>query len=486
MKFKSSFIFFIIILNLFDFSILDGEESKFAGITLSKSYKELTNHNPCITSRFTAEPCVMEYDNRIYVYGTNDGNMASATTKLDYEKCSSINVMSTSDLVNWSDHGVINVCRFYSNPPVEWTYQSISPSVVHKKINGKEKFFLYFSAGGRCIGVIVSESPIGPWTDPIGSPMRLHEDSYGLYYNDPSAFIDEDGSAYLYYGGGVAYGNNKEDKFRVVKLGNDMTSIEGNIINITAPWSYKDSNINKIGTTYLFSYSIDWSGSPYGMARTAYMTGNNPLGPFNFQGTFFNNPGEFFLPKIDSHHAIIKFKGKYYIFYQSGWLDMQINKKFKGHRTTHVDILPLIGVLYGDVTATLTGVEQIEYINPYQINALYTSAWQAGTSVIGTPGDITCYKRGDWNGVSGVNFSKGAKSITINGGCSKNEGAVVRVSIDSPSGDIIGYVTFPFTSVNFQTSINVTSSLITNVTGIKNIFFVASNDVFLNYYVFST
>lgn len=428
----------------------------------------------------------MEYDNRIYVYGTNDGTIESATSKIDYEECTSINVMSSSDLVNWSDHGVINVCRLNTSPPVKWTYQSCSPSVVHKKINGKEKFFLYFSSNKRFIGVMVSDSPIGPWTDPIRTHISLSESGYGLYYNDPSVFIDEDGSAYLYYGAGERFGNNKVNKLRGVKLDNNMTSIEGKIINITAPWSYRDANINKIGTTYLFSYSIDWSNGPYGMARTAYMTGNSPLGPFNFQGTFFNNPGEFFLPTLDSHHSIIKFKGKYYIFYQSGWLDNKINNKFKGHRTTHVDDLPLIGVLYGDVNATLTGVKQLEYINPYQINELYTSAWQAGTEVIGTPGILTCYKRGDWNGISGVNFSKGAKSITINGGCSKNEGAIVRISVDSPSGDVIGYATFPFTSINFQTTINVTSNLITNITGIKNIFFVASNDLFLHYYVFSS
>ena len=109
MKFKLSFLLYFLILNLFDFSISNDEESKFAGITLSKSFKELKNHNPCITSRFIAEPCAMEYDNRIYVYGTNDGTIESSTTQIDYKKCTSINVMSSSDLVNWSDHGVINV-----------------------------------------------------------------------------------------------------------------------------------------------------------------------------------------------------------------------------------------------------------------------------------------------------------------------------------------------------------------------------------------
>ena len=428
----------------------------------------------------------MEYDNRIYVYGTNDGNIESATTQLEYGKCTSINVMSSSDLVNWSDHGEINVCRELTSPPVKWTRECNSPSVAHKKINGKEKFFLYFSTYGRSIGILVSDSPLGPWTDPIDGRLGLYEDKYGFHYNDPSVFIDEDGNGYLYYGGGEYHGNNEVNYLRVVKLGDDMTSIEGNIINITAPWSYGDSYMTKIGTTYLFSYTTDLSRGPYGNQNTVYMTSNSPLGPFNLQGTFFNNPGDTFLPSwADTHHAIIKFKGKYYIFYQCSWLDRQINNKYQGHTTTHVDPLPLRGILFEKANATLTGVEQLGYMDPYQINELLTSAWQAGTEVIGSPGEVTCYKRGDWNGVSGVNFSKGAKSITINGGCPKNEGAVVRVTVDSPSGDVIGYVSFPFTSPNFERYVNVTSNLITSVSGIKNIFFVASNDVFLNYYVFS-
>ena len=232
MKLKSLFIFTLLILKLFKVVISDGEESKFNGISLSKSYKELTYHNPCITSRFTAEPCVMEYNNRLYVYGTNDGSIESCTTQIDYEKSDKINVMSTSDLVNWSDHGEINVCKFYSSPPVQWTSRCNSPSVVHKTINGKEKFYLYFSTIGGNIGVLVSDTPIGPWTDAIGTSMRLYEDKYGPYYNDPSVFIDEDGIAYLYYGGGVDYGNNKSDKLRVVKLSDDMISIKESQINI--------------------------------------------------------------------------------------------------------------------------------------------------------------------------------------------------------------------------------------------------------------
>ena len=470
MKIKSLFIFSLLILILFNLVISEGE-SEFNGISISKSYKEINNHNPCITTKFTSEPGVMEYNGRIYLYGTNDGSLDTSFNQADYRKINTINIMSSADLVNWSDHGTIEV--------VYMTSSCSGPTAVHKTVKGKEKFFLYFSVG-LDIEVMTSDSPIGPWSSAVG--LDLHPINMGLWIYDPAVLIDTDGSAYLYYGGGV---HAKDPQtLRVIKLKEDMISYDGSPINITAPYFYSDSGINKIGNTYIYSYSTNWLECPYCKGQTAYMTSNNPLGPFTFQGICFKNPGEFFIPSLYSHHAIIYFKGKYYIFYHAQWLDKQLHGRTKGYRATHVDVMPVNGVKLGEAIGTLTGVDQIELVDPYIINTFYTFAWQAGIKVIGDPGEITCYKRGDWTGISGVNFNRGAKSITINGGCSSSKGSTIRITVDSPSGDVIGYVSFPFTSINFQISINVTSE-INNVKGVKNIFFVASNDVFLNYYIFS-
>ena len=201
MKLKYLFIFSFFILNLLNVVASD-DESKFKEITLSKSYKELDYHNPCIANKFIAEPGVMEYNNRIYVYGTDDGPISSAGTQKDYQKIFDISIMSSSDLVNWSDHGSIRVAddtTVYDVPIINWGHNCNSPSVVHKTVNGKEKFFLYFAVNSAKIGILVSDSPIGPWKDAKGSALDLVEQYYGHRYNDPSVFIDNDGSAYLYY-----------------------------------------------------------------------------------------------------------------------------------------------------------------------------------------------------------------------------------------------------------------------------------------------
>ena len=484
MKKQSLLIFGLLFLNLISSILsLQAGEADFNGINLAKSFKDLKNHNPCLTQKFTADPGVMEYNGRVYVYGTNDGTLQSNTpANNEYGRINQINVMSSADLVNWSDHGTINVAG--ANGVAKWAGNSWAPTAAHKTVNGKEKFFLYFANNANGIGVLVSDSPTGPWTDPIGRALitRQTPNCNVEWLFDPAVLIDTDGTGYLYFGGGVPNGKQADPQtIRAVKLGNDMTSLDGNAVNINAPWSFEDSGINKIGNTYLYSYCTNWSGGPYGNAKIAYMTGTSPLGPFTYQGTCLNNPGDFFQTVGNNHHTIIAFKNQYYIFYHAEWLNRQAYGSQLGYRTTHVDVMPVNGDRFGDAKGTLTGVNQVGEVDPYELNHFYTSAWQAGIEVYGLGDTATFYNRGDWTGVSGVNFSKGAKSITVNGGSAN--GATVRISTDSPSGPVIGYFTIPSTGDNYKYT-DVTAE-ITGTNGVKNIFFVASGDVVLNNYKFS-
>ena len=47
-------------------------EALFAGITPTASYKADGENNPLFTQRFGADPGVMDYSGRVYVYATND------------------------------------------------------------------------------------------------------------------------------------------------------------------------------------------------------------------------------------------------------------------------------------------------------------------------------------------------------------------------------------------------------------------------------
>jgi arabinoxylan arabinofuranohydrolase len=481
-KCKFLFVFTILLSNLFNFSFQAGE-SDFNGISLAKGFKDLKNHNPCLTQKFSADPGLLEYNGRVYVYGTNDGSLqANTPAKNEYGQIKSINVMSSADLVNWDDHGTIDVAG--SNGVAKWAGNSWAPTACHKKINGKEKFFLYFANNANGIGVLTSDSPTGPWTDPLGKALitRQTPNCNVEWLFDPAVLVDDDGTGYLYFGGGVPSGKEANpNTIRAVKLGDDMISLSGNAVGIDAPWCFEDSGINKVGSTYFYSYCTNWSGGPLGNAKIAYMTSNSPLGPFTYQATCLNNPGDFFGTVGNNHHTIINFKDNFYIFYHAEWLNKQTYGSAIGYRTTHVDVMPFSNGKFGDAKGTLSGVTQLENFDPYKDNRFQTMAWQGGVTVYGLGDTAVAYNRGDWTGISNVDFGTGAKSISINAG-SKN-GATIRISLDSPSGDVIGYVSIPNTGDNWAYT-DVTAE-ISGASGVKNVFFVASDDVVLNSFKFS-
>ena len=435
-----------------------------------------------MTQKFTADPGVMEYNGRLYVYGTNDGYLQdSAPADNDYGKIKQINVMSSDDLVNWFDHGTIDAAG--PNGVAKWAGNAWAPTAAHKTINGKEKFFLYFANNASGIGVLVADSPTGPWRDPLGKLLisRQTPNSNVEWLFDPAVFVDGDGTGYLYYGGGVPNGQTANPKtIRAVKLGNDMTSIVGTPVTIDAPWCFEDSGIHKMGNTYYYSYCTNWDGGPYGNARIAYMTSNNPLGPFTYKGTCFNNPGDFFGTWGNNHHTIIPFNNQYYIFYHAEWLNKQSYGAQKGYRTTHVDVLPTSGAGLGNAKGTLTGVTQLKNFDPYKLNKFSNFAWQAGVSIWGLGDTSTSYNRGEWTGVSRADFWRGANSISIVAGSAN--GAVIKICVGDPSKEGVAYVSIPRTGDNWKFT-EVTAN-VQGLNGVQDIFFVASADVVLNTYQF--
>ena len=211
------------------------------------------------------------------------------------------------------------------------------------------------------------------------------------------------------------------------------------------------------------------------------MTSNNPLGPYTFQSTIFNNPGDFFGTVGNNHHTIIKFKNNFYIFYHAEWLNKEVYGSMLGYRTTHVNLMNFSNGQFVNSKGNLQGVAQLENFNPYQKNGFNTMAWQGGVNVYGLGDTSVAYNRGDWTGISNVDFGQGPKSISINAG--SKSGSTIRISVDSPTGPVIGYVTIPSTGDTW-TFTDVTAE-ISGVNGIKNLFFVASDDVLLNSYQFS-
>ena len=448
-------------------------------IPLKKSYKQLKDHNPCMTQKFSADPGVMIYNNRIYIYSSNDGKPEKFTPETNiFKQIKQINIMSSDDLVNWSDHGSIPVTNIS-----KWASNSYAPTAAHKKINDKEKFFIYFGNGPNGIGVLTADSPLGPFTDPLGQALitKQHKNCDVEWLFDPAVLVDDDGSGYLYFGGGIPdkkYEN--PGTLRAVKLGDDMISLSGDAVTIDAPWGFEDSGIHKKNGIYYYSYCTNFQKGLYGRARIAYMTSNNPLGPFTMKNACFENPEASFGTFGNNHHTIIEYNNKLYIFYHAEWLNKLVYGKQLGYRTIHVDIMPENGEELGLTKGTLTGVEQIKNFDPFKENKFNTMAWQAGINVYGLGDTYTEFTKGSWIGVSNVDFKEGAKEIIVKGG-SKN-GAMIKVCVGDPANEAKGYVSIPKTEDNWKFSEVKVS--INGLNGVQNLFFVAYDDVLLNTYEF--
>lgn len=431
----------------------------FDALTLNPSYKKEGDGNPLFTQRFGADPGYLVWNNRLYVYTTNDviEYAADGSVKENgYGLVNKINCISSPDLVNWTDHGAIPVAG--RQGIASWASNSWAPCAAHKVIDGQDKFFLYTCNNGNGVYVLTADDPAGPWTDPLGHALISRStpncaDVVWLF--DPAVFVDYDGTGYLYVGGGVPEGKQANPgTIRVVQLGEDMISIVGEPQVIDAPYVFEDSGINRIGNTYYYSYCSNWNtnGNPYGMESGAiqYMTSDSPMGPFTYAGQVFPNQGKFFGLYGNNHHSIVFFKGQFYLLYHNRPVEKAMGIT-GNYRSPQIDKLTVNadGSL-GTVTGTMTGVPQLEPVNPYKPVSTQTMRRQAGLEVTGYADEtLTVATTGDWLDVSLCAFSRGTKAFTIFAG--SESGGAVRVmagdavvcEIAIPAGTALSEITVP-------------------------------------------
>jgi arabinoxylan arabinofuranohydrolase len=153
------------------FSSLFGQDLKnfsdMQKLMAEKSYKMPNENNPIMTHKFGADPAVLVHEDTVYVYSTNDMQQLEFTKGKEpngYNKINSLNVFCSKDLVNWTDCGVIDIAgKNGGKGDAKWASNSWAPAIACKKVDGKDKFFLYFADSGNGIGVVVADSPVGPF-----------------------------------------------------------------------------------------------------------------------------------------------------------------------------------------------------------------------------------------------------------------------------------------------------------------------------------
>ena len=143
--------------------------------------------NPILKGRGVCDPHVRIFGNKAYLYATHD--KAPDSTDFVMEDWW---IWSSPDLVHWTHECSLRPEDTY----IGSGFRSCWATDAAAK-NGK--YFWYFSEGARRIGVVVSDTPTGPWHDPLGRPL-IGDGVVPVPAYDPGILIDDDGTPYIVFG----------------------------------------------------------------------------------------------------------------------------------------------------------------------------------------------------------------------------------------------------------------------------------------------
>ena len=254
---------------------------------------------PVITSIYTADPsAVVGQDGRLYIYASHDMDPARGCDFMDR-----YHIFSTDDMVHFLDEGEI-----LRSDDVEWGRPEggfmWAPDCAFK--NGKYWFYYPHPKGSRWndtweFGVAVSDFPnkdfhdIGYVRDGAGRGVG------GDCMIDPCIFLDDDGTPYLYFGGGAMP--------RGCVLEDDMITVRGQVLPMEGLEDFHEASwVFKRGGIYYMTYSDNLEGNN----RLRYAVSKNPLGPWEYRGIYLAPTG-----CDTSHGSVVEFRGHWYAFYHN-------------------------------------------------------------------------------------------------------------------------------------------------------------------------
>lgn len=248
-------------------------------------YIQFCAQMPVVQTKFTADPAPMVYQDTVFLYTTHDEDDARG-----YEfKMKDWLLYTSTDMVNWQDHGAVASLKDF-----KW-YDGDNGVWAEQVIERNGKFYMYCPIHGHGIGVLVADSPYGPFHDPIGKPLVWQKEHW--YDIDPSVWIDDDGQAYMYWGNPHTY---------YVKLNEDMISTSGEIHQLPHITDYQEGPwIYKRDSKYYLAFASTCCPEGIGYAMSDKITG-----PWQYKGHIMNHTYK----TRGNHPGIIDYKGHSYVF----------------------------------------------------------------------------------------------------------------------------------------------------------------------------
>jgi len=280
-----------------------------------------------IDNDYMADPAVHVFGGKLYIYPSHDWESGiPENDNGDHFDMKDYHVFSTEDIENkpLTDHGVVLKVE-----DIPWAGRQLWDCDVAYKDG---KYYMYFPLKDKNdvfhIGVAISDSPAGPFI-PQPDPIK------GSYSIDP-AVLKDGGNYYMYFGGLWGgqlqrYCDNKalenaslptDDEVslppRVVRLSNNMLEFDEEPRPVVILG--QDDQPLKAGQNTIRFFEASWMHKYQGKYYYSYSTGDthyicyaigdNPYGPFVYQGVILT-------PVVGwtTHHSIVEFKGKWYLFH---------------------------------------------------------------------------------------------------------------------------------------------------------------------------
>ncbi|PPU77336.1 family 43 glycosylhydrolase [Xanthomonas cucurbitae] len=273
--------------------------------------------NPILAdgSGYSADPAPLVADGKLYIVAGRD----TAAPDLNAFDMPGWQMFVSSDPASgqWTHY------RDFLQPQQVFAWAEKRYAYAAQIVQGPDRrYYLYAPVQQRkstnqdpfAIGVAVSDSPLGPWTDvhPQGPVVSQSVPTANTIQNiDPTVLVDDDGRVYLYWGTfGALYG---------VELQRDMVSFKGSPVRVDtlegyfeAPWLFKRNG------SYYLAYAANNAGRRSACTPTryhaciAYASAPTPLGPWTYRGIV--------LPPVSSttsHPGIVAFKGQWYLVYHT-------------------------------------------------------------------------------------------------------------------------------------------------------------------------
>ena len=440
---------------------------------------------PLFQTKYTADPSPLVVGDTLFLYTSHDASPEDIPD--ENEKSSAGFFMydwllwSTTDMVNWTEHGAVASLKDFpwrSRENGAWAIQTVER-------NGK--FYLYAPLHGHGIGVLESDSPYGPFKDPLGKPLVWDQSNW--FDIDPSVFVDNDGQAYMYWGNPHTFW---------AKLGNDMISLTSGVTKLPhipnyqeGPWIYK-----RDGHYYL------------GFASTCcpealgYAMSSSPTGPWEWKGYIMRPTYR----DRGNHPGICDYKGHSYVFGQN--YDLMHLETFEHHERRSVSATEITYNADGTIQEVPYWLDQkpmnqLHWLNPYHRVEAETMNWGYGlksakmgienTGVVKdmptSTGKRNMYifdiNDGEYIRLRGVDFGKRAKQFAITASAAANAGCTITLRLNSDKGPVIGSLNIKSTgSVEKYRSF---TSKVKEATGVHDLYICFSNakgDIHLDWWQF--